>query len=87
MCSRLLKLYAEHGRESMINAIAECAIHGASNLAYLEAVLKGGPKKPKAQVNAQAYEQRDYNEVVADIERRQNERILQRLKEEKEKQA
>jgi hypothetical protein len=36
--------------------------HGAPNLAYLEACLKGGPKKPKAgkTVPAQEYEQRDY---------------------------
>ena len=32
-------------------------------LAYLEAVLKGGPKKQKPKVVAQAFPQRDYSDV------------------------
>ena len=79
--ARLIQLYTEYGRDKMINAIAECAIHSASNLAYLKAVLAGGPKREKPKVNAQAYEQRDYHDIQAEVEAEQAERILKRLKE------
>lgn len=82
--ARLISLYADNGLGKMLNAINECVRHGACNLAYLEAVLKGAPKQAKASVNAQAYEQRDYADVIADLERKQNERILKRLSEAKE---
>ena len=60
--AKLLNLYAVHGLEKMLSAFDSCVKHGAPNIAYLEAVLKGEPKKPskKPQVIAQAYEQRDY---------------------------
>jgi len=60
--AKLLNLYAVHGLEKMLAAFDSCVKHGAPNIAYLEAVLKGEPKKPskKPQVIAQAYEQRDY---------------------------
>lgn len=62
--AKLLNLYAAHGLEKMLSALDSCVKHSAPNIAYLEAVLKGEPKKPKGTqpktVNAQNYEQRDY---------------------------
>ena len=58
--ARLLQLFATHGREKMLTGIDSCVKHGATNLAYLEAVLKGEPKKQKPRVSAQDYSQRDY---------------------------
>ena len=55
--ARLIDLYSVHGSEKMLNAIQSCVTHGATNLAYLEAVLKGEPKK----VQGQDYHQRDYS--------------------------
>ena len=60
----LIKLYADHGLEKMLEAIAVCVKYGAPNLAYLEAVLKGEPRKEKPAaktVTAQKYTQRDYD--------------------------
>lgn len=81
--SRLIALYADNGLDKMLAGFNECATHGATNLAYLEAVLKGSGKKkePKKTVIAQNYEQRDYESVVDDIERQQAERIMRRLQE------
>ena len=59
----LLRLYAEHGLERMLKAFESCVKHSAPNLAYLEACLKDAPKKEKAKVAAQDYEQRDYSDV------------------------
>ena len=78
----LIRLYAEHGLEKMIAGFNECVTHGATNLAYLEAVLKGTGKrseKPAKKVAAQDYDQRDYNEVQNELERRQKERFAARL--------
>lgn len=60
--AKLLNLYAAHGLEKMLTALDSCVKHSAPNIAYLEAVLKGEPKKEKRkpQVSAQDYEQRDY---------------------------
>ena len=58
--ARLIALYAENGIEKMLNAFICCVDHGAPNLAYLKAVLKGEPRKAKADVSAQKYTQRDY---------------------------
>ena len=80
--AKLVELYATHGKDKMLNAIGECVRHGVTNIAYLEAVLKGGPKKEKPRVVAQDYEQRDYEAVQKQLEKEQEERILQRLKEE-----
>ena len=44
---KLLSLFGEYGREKMLFAIEESATHGAANLAYLSAVLKGTPKTDK----------------------------------------
>ena len=59
--ARLLKLYSEYGLDKMLAGFESCVKHSAANLAYLEACLKDTPKKPKAQVSAQNYTQRDYS--------------------------
>jgi hypothetical protein len=64
----LIQMYAEHGLEKVLSGIRECVTHGAPNLAYLGAVLKGKPKKPVKVLPAQQYEQRDYSSVQAEIE-------------------
>ena len=67
--ARLIALYADHGLEKMLAGFNECATHGAPNLAYLEAVLKGtGKKKPQMKVlPAQDFPQRDYSGVDDEI--------------------
>lgn len=75
--ARLLNLYAEYGLEKMLSAFESCVKHSAPNLAYLEACLKGVPKKPK--VTAQGYEQRDYADVQEQMMKEQEKRILERL--------
>ncbi len=57
----LIALYAENGPNKMLEALRSCVDHGAPNLAYLKAVLKGENKKKV--VNAQKFTQRDYDEV------------------------
>jgi len=57
----LIALYADHGLQKILASLNECVEHGAPNLAYLKAVLKGEPKKKKAQLPAQDYHQRDYS--------------------------
>lgn len=77
----LTDLYAKHGLEKMLEAFKACVKHGAPNLAYLEAVLKGKPKQAKPVVIAQDYEQRDYSDVqdeLLDIQRREIEEKLRR---------
>lgn len=60
----LLRLYADYGLDKMLEALESCVKHGASNLAYLEAVLKGNGKKPtKRALPAQDFQQRDYSGV------------------------
>lgn len=65
--ARLIDLYGQYGLEKMLGAIETCARYAAPNLAYLEAVLKGSPKKAKPKVNAQDYDQRSYEEVSDEI--------------------
>ena len=55
--AKLLDLFSVHGKDKMLAGIDSCVKHGATNLAYLEAVLKGEPKK----LPAQNYEQRSYS--------------------------
>ena len=76
----LIRLYTENGMDKVLSAMDECVRHGASNLAYLEAVLKGKPKAAKPQVkvlNAQQYGQRDYagvqDELIAEQDREMQE--------------
>ena len=61
--AKLIDLYALHGKDKMLMAIGSCVQHGVANLAYLEAVLSGSPKKQKnkPQNPAQDYEQRDWS--------------------------
>lgn len=67
----LIALYADHGLQKMLDGLRSCVEHGAPNLAYLRACLKGEPKKKNIKaVSAQAYEQRDYSgEDAAAMER------------------
>ena len=66
----LLNLYAAHGLDKMLNAINECVKHSAPNLAYLEAVLKGTPKKKGDAKDVHGYEQRDYSGEQAEALKR-----------------
>ena len=52
----LIALYADHGLQKILDGLKSCVDHGAPNLAYLKACLKGEPKKK----DAQGYAQRDY---------------------------
>lgn len=58
--AKLISLTADHGMEKILTAIDACVEHGATNLAYLQGVLKGAPRKEKGKVAAQQYEQRNY---------------------------
>lgn len=51
----LIDLYADHGLQKVLDGLKSCMKHGAPNLAYLEVVLKGEPKKTKGN----GYTQRD----------------------------
>ena len=66
----LLNLYAVHGLEKMISGIGECVKHSAPNLAYLEAVLKGSPKKKSSATDIHGYSQRDYSNEQAEAIKR-----------------
>ena len=61
----LIALYADHGLQKILDSLKSCVDHGAPNLAYLKAVLKGEPKKPKEAIKlpAQDYHQRDYSDA------------------------
>lgn len=54
--AQLLRLYADYGLEKMLSGFESCVKHGATNLAYLEACLKGVRK-------SKGFEQRDYSEI------------------------
>ncbi len=57
----LVALYADHGLQKILDGLKSCVDHGAPNLAYLKAVLKGEPRKASGKtVSAQQYSQRDY---------------------------
>ena len=49
----MIALYADHGLQKVLDGLRSCVEHGAPNLAYLKAVLKGEKKKTPA------YGQRD----------------------------
>ena len=72
--ANLTALYADYGLEKMLDGMKSCVKHGAANLAYLEAVLNGKPKKAKV-LPAQDFEQRDYSGVQEEIMRDQAEKI------------
>lgn len=60
--AKLIDLYSLHGLQKMLDGINACVDYGVTTIAYLTAVLKGEPKKPKKTVTAQKYEQRDYDD-------------------------
>lgn len=59
--SRLISLFADYGLQKVLSGLMECANHGAPNLAYLEAVLKGSRKPQMKVLPTQQYSQRDYS--------------------------
>ena len=63
----LIALYADYGLEKMLDGFRACVKHGAPNLAYFEAVLKGKPKAGKIIVPAQDFQQRSYDNVQAEM--------------------
>ena len=66
--SKLIHLFADHGKQKMLDGIDSCVTHGAPNIAYLTAVLKG---EPKARTPTKGYvNQRDYSGEQADAMRR-----------------
>ena len=76
----LIALYADHGLQKILDGLKSCVDHGAPNLAYLKAVLKGEPRKASGKtVSAQQYSQRDYadeqeaafNRMIRDIQQSQ----------------
>lgn len=77
----LIRLYSEHGLEKLLSGINECVTHGAVNLAYLEAVLKGKPKQqPVKIVPAHQYEQRDYTDVQGEMMAEQDREMAEFLR-------
>lgn len=76
----LLRIYAEYGKDKMLEGINACVEHSAPNLAYLRAVLKGsGQKGQKRVLPAQDFQQRDYSGVQKEIEKRQSDNIVEML--------
>lgn len=67
--AKLLKLYADYGLEKMLAGFESCVTHGVSNLAYLEACLKGGGQKKQTvkALPAQDFTQRDYSGVPDEL--------------------
>lgn len=78
----LISLYSEHGLDKMLDGFNECVRHGAVNLAYLEAVLKGKSKAkaPLKVLPAQQYEQRDYSGVNDELSAQQDKEMEEWLK-------
>ena len=66
----LLNLCALYSSDRIVSGIGECVRHSATNLAYLEGVLKGRGKKKQDATDVHGYQQRDYSsEQQAAIER------------------
>ena len=66
----LLNLCALYSPDRIVSGIGECVRHSATNLAYLEGVLKGRGKKKQDATDVHGYQQRDYSsEQQAAIER------------------
>lgn len=59
--AELIAMYADHGLQKVLDGLKSCVEHGAPTLAYLRACVRGEPRKKKADVSAQKYEQRDYS--------------------------
>ena len=66
----LINLYAEYGFQKVLVAMESCVEHGATNLAYLKAVLSGRPKKAGDAKSVQGYAQRDYSKEQDEALRR-----------------
>ena len=66
----LITLYADYGVDKILDALKSCVEHGATNLAYLKAVLSGKPKKAGDAKSIQGYAQRDYSGAQAEAMRR-----------------
>ena len=62
----LIALFADHGKDKMLDAINECVTHGAVNIAYLKAVLNGTGKR-KTRSRSGDFEQRDYSDVPGEM--------------------
>ena len=81
----LLRLYADYGLEKMLDGISACMKHSAPNIAYLEAVLKGEPRKSKgSEINPKSFNnftQRDYSKVDAEIMANLEKEMAEYLKE------
>jgi hypothetical protein len=75
----LIALYADSGLEKVLAGIKSCSEHGAANLAYLRACMKGEPKKQKPKVAAQDYSQRDYAATAQELRDRQAAEIMSML--------
>jgi len=58
--ARLVALYAEHGKQKMMDAINACVNHSASSIAYLQGVLRGEPKARKP-TKGKMENERDYS--------------------------
>ena len=66
----LLRLCAAYSPDRIVSGIGECVRHSATNLAYLEGVLKGTRKRKPDATDVHGYQQRDYSsEQQAAIER------------------
>ena len=76
----LIALYAEYGLDRVLAGMKSCTEHGAVNLAYLRAVLRGEKKKTGKVVPAQNYNQRCYDNVQTSLEEEQRRRIEERLR-------
>ena len=72
----LIALYADHGLDKILDGLKSCTKHGVTNLAYLEAVLKGKPKQEKPKVTAQDYSQRNYGGLQDEHQAQQDAEIM-----------
>ena len=72
----LIALYADFGLVKVLDGLKSCSEHGAANLAYLRAVLKGKPKQEKPKVTAQDYSQRNYAIVQDEHQAQQDAEIM-----------
>ena len=67
--AHLIRLFAEYGLDRMLDGISSCVTHGAPNLAYLQAVLRGKSESGE----------RDYAQLQKDTLERQRQRIIKKM--------
>ena len=79
--ANLINLYEEHGLQKTLDGLKACSEHGALNLAYLRAVLKGEKKPAKTGrvLPAQDFQQRDYSGVQKQLEEEQKQHVIEML--------